>query len=155
MNGDVEIKGAAELQRLLAHLPANIEKNISRGALRAGAVVFADEIEATAPRDTGQMAGRVKVRGGSKRNGRIWAHAEVRDPKAHLVEFGTRPHEIKPRNSPSLFFAGLFRKLIRHPGARPKPFIRPAFDSKAGEAIDAIGAYIRVRIEKLKAKGAR
>jgi hypothetical protein len=39
---------------------------------------------------------------------------------AHLVEFGTLPH-YQPR------------RRVMHPGARPKPFIRPAFDSKKGD----------------------
>lgn len=149
MIDDVEIKGTAELKRVLGELPVTVERNISRGALRAGAGVFVGEIEATAPRDTGAMASRVAIRSGAKRNGRIWAHAEVQDPKAHLVEFGTRPHEIKPRSSPSLFFAGLFRRLIKHPGAKPKPFVRPAFDNKVGAATEAVSAYIRARLEKL------
>jgi HK97 gp10 family phage protein len=145
---DVEVKGLSELKRALSDLPVKVERNISRGALRAGGVVYRDEIVATAPRDTGAMAGRVDVQAGAKKNGRVYAHVAVRDPKAHLVEYGTRPHDIKPRSSPSLFFAGIFRKLIRHPGTKAQPFVRPAFDSKTPGAIQAIAAYIGARIAK-------
>jgi hypothetical protein len=40
-----------------------------------------------------------------------------------------------------------------HPGHAAKPFLRPALDQKAEEAVNAMGAYIahRVQIGDLKA----
>lgn len=151
----VEIKGAAELQRLLGELPANIEKNISRGALRAGAVVLQEEAMARAPVEDGRLRESIRVAAGAKRNGVVYAQVRAGGRKkgdafyAHMVEYGTKPHEIKPRKFKSLFIAGVFRKIVQHPGAKARPFLRPAFDAKAGEAVDAIAAYIRARLAKL------
>ncbi len=52
---------------------------------------------------------------------------------AHLVEFGTRPHG-------------------RHPGARPKPFMRPSFDQHAKGTVSLIESEIVKGIEKEAAK---
>jgi len=43
--------------------------------------------------------------------------------------------------------------VVMHPGHAAKPFLRPALDQKAEEAVGAMGAYIahRVQIGDLKA----
>jgi hypothetical protein len=52
------------------------------------------------------------------------------DPKAVFVEYGTRPHVIRPVNASCLaFFAGgrmIFTAYVNHPGTRPQPFVRYA-----------------------------
>jgi len=49
-------------------------------------------------------------------------------PYAMFVEYGTRPHEIRPVNARALRFemggGTVFATLVRHPGTRPQPFIR-------------------------------
>lgn len=44
------------------------------------------------------------------------------------VEFGTKPHDIRPKNKKALKFkAGgkdIIVKLVRHPGTKPNPFVR-------------------------------
>lgn len=67
---------------------------------------------------------------------------------AHMVEFGTRRHFIKPSERKSLFFAGLAKEIIDHPGARQSPFMRPAYDKNWNEAIEVMAEYVRKRIEK-------
>jgi len=50
-------------------------------------------------------------------------------PHAHLVEFGTSAHRISPRPPKTLLFIPALMKFvpfIRHPGAKKKPFLRPA-----------------------------
>lgn len=178
IGGTVHIHGLAELQRTLDQLPAKIEANILRGALRAGANVIADEARRLVPVKTGQLKEsiRVSVRpfpGGKlvatvKAGGRFKVYASGKAIKdaayrtgkagggfdyhtpfyAHFVEFGTARHWIKPKSRKSLFIAGLLKELVDHPGARPKPFMRPAFDGKARAAIEAMAAYIRTRLPK-------
>lgn len=50
---------------------------------------------------------------------------------AHLVEFGTRPH-----------FQPNYRGGWMHPGARPKPFLRPAYEARKREAIEIFAKRI-------------
>lgn len=47
--------------------------------------------------------------------------------KAHLVEFGTAPH-----------FQPNFRGGFNHPGAAPRPFMRPAFETKKKEVLSFV-----------------
>lgn len=49
VGGMVQIHGLAELQRTLDQLPAKIEANVLRGALRAGANVIANEARRLVP----------------------------------------------------------------------------------------------------------
>lgn len=151
-----DIVGAAELQKTLRELPVQIEKNVLRGALRVAGKVFEAEAESLVPVDDGDLKESIRVSAGAKRNGRVWAHVKAggkKAPHAHLVEFGTRPHEIRPKGAVSLFFAGIFSKVIQHPGSKPQSFMRRAFDRKAAAAIAAFVDYAKGRIEKLaKAK---
>ncbi len=55
-----------------------------------------------------------------------------------FLEYGTAPHEIRPKNAKALYIGGRFVKVIKHPGSAPQPFMRPAFDTKAGAASDIV-----------------
>lgn len=152
MTGAVEIKGLAELHKALQELPATIERNVLRGGLRAGGAVIADEARRLVPVDSGAVRDsiRVSMRVRSKAG---WVNANVKAGNkaawyARLLEFGTARHVIKPKNSRSLFLRGLFVKGVEHPGARARPFMRPAFDGKARAAIDAMADYIRARLPR-------
>ena len=162
MASSVEIRGLAELHKTLQELPAKIERNVLRGGLRAGAKVMEAEAARLCPEGlpTLDSVKRGAREGELKRSIRVTMRASKSTVRAqlkagnkvawyaHLVEFGTARHWIKPKSRKSLFVAGLFKEVIDHPGARPKPFMRPAFDSKWRAAIDAMAEYIRGRLPK-------
>lgn len=154
MANELHVSGLSELDKLLKELPARIEGNIMRGAMRAGAKVFADRAKQMVPVKSGQLRDSIKVSTRSKR-GRVSATVRAGGKKAfyaHMVEFGTARHFIKPRKRKSLFFAGLAREVVDHPGASPKPFMRPALDGGQVEAVNAAADYIRKRLAKEAAK---
>jgi HK97 gp10 family phage protein len=71
--------------------------------------------------DQGVINGRIT---GTKRKRVWWTAFHKRARKiAHLVEFGTAPHD-QPRRG------------IRHPGAVAKPFMRKAFEAKKQTVLD-------------------
>ena len=72
--------------------------------------------------DEGVASQRV---GTATRTKRTWWVAFTKRARkiAHLVEFGTAPHD-QPRRG------------IRHPGARPNPFFRRAFEAKKQTVLD-------------------
>lgn len=75
-----------------------------------------------------------KPRGGN-RNARSYAH---------FPEFGTRPHRVgKISMEP-----GAERSGGEHPGSRPQPFMRPAFDTKADEALRTVRLVIARELER-------
>lgn len=160
---DLQIKGLTELQKVLDELPAKIEANVLRAGMRVGAKVIEAEAKRLVPvsqpsggnrKGYGAQMGalrdsiRVSMR---SRNGQIQARIRAGNKVAwyaHLVEFGTARHTIKPKNRKSLLFAHLARELVDHPGARPKPFMRPAFDAKAQAAIEAMAEYMKQRLPR-------
>lgn len=171
MNDTAHVKGLSELQRVLDTLPAAIERNIMRGALRAGAKVFERSAKARAPvapptdvnrrlyggrrgllRDSVRVsvrarAGRLLARviaGGKAKGGGIAYYAG-------WVEKGTKPHTITAKRAKALVVGGSSGRAwsahsVQHPGARPNPFMTPAFDESHQQALVAVREYIRNRL---------
>jgi HK97 gp10 family phage protein len=163
---EIRMSGLADLQKILDELPAKIEANVLRGGLRAGAKVIEEEAKRLVPigeprvtrtkggeptlHRPGELRKSIRVSMRSKK-GIVQAMVKAGNKDAwyaHLVEFGTARHWIKPKNRKSLVLAGLMRELVDHPGARPKPFMRPAFDAKAQAAIQAMADYMNKRLPK-------
>jgi len=145
----VKITGLAELQKSLAALPARIEANVVRGALKAGAQVMVEEAKRQVPVRSGQLRDSIHVSSRiTKRTGKVTGNVVARARHAHLVEFGTAAHWIKPKSRKSLFVAGLLRAVVSHPGARPRPFMRPALDRGWQPAIDRFAEYADKRVAK-------
>jgi len=168
-----KFKGGKELQDFLNTLPAKIERNIMRSALGQGANVIAKDAKARVPVDRGGLKKSIRVSTRSRR-GQVTATVKTDVFTANFVEFGTAPHfikvseEAKPKKmtrrgrrkvstgtinkmvkSGSLVIGGDFvGQSVSHPGAKPSPFMRPAIDSKASEALVAVGNQIRKRLTK-------
>lgn len=150
---NIKVKGLAELQTFLDQLPAKMEANVLRGALRAGAKPILEAAKSAAPvgepsetnrkryklyagalKDSIRISGRIDKRNGNvtasvKAGGKTKSGADVF--YAHMVEFGTKPHVIGDGT---------------HPGVQAKPFMRPALDAQSGAAIVAVGEYIKKRL---------
>jgi HK97 gp10 family phage protein len=142
------IKGGKELQEFLNTLPAKIERNIMRAALRAGAKVIADEAKLNVPVKDGDLRASIRVSTRAKR-GQVTASVKAGSQKAwywRFVEFGTAAHTIQSSIGSSLFFNGGAYKSVNHPGARAMPFMRPALDGKSNDAVIAVGRKIRERL---------
>ena len=149
----INIKGLAELQAALDTLPAKIEANIARGALRAGAKIIVAEAKRNVHSVSGLLAAGIRVSSSriNRRSGKVTtsviagakATKAVTAYYAHMVEFGTAAHVIRARKG-GLLAIGVPK--VNHPGARPKPFMRPAFDTQARAAVEAAREYIRQRL---------
>lgn len=182
------ILGGAALDALLGTLPVNIEKNIMRGALRAGAKVFLAVVKQNIPMGMaseserqqgfrpgalrrsarittrvrkGEVTASVKVGGINKKTGENVYYAG-------WVEYGTRPHLIKVQDSErgvnrrtgkALSYTTINRNVliigntfvgptVEHPGARARPFMRPAADAGFEAAVNAVQVYVRKHLTK-------
>lgn len=125
----VRVEGFRELERNLRELPKRIAKNVVKRTLVAAAEPFISQARATAPRLTGRLAESIKISTKLSPRQRRLAQREARArkekhfseihagasalPHAHLVEYGT------------------FKM-------RPRPFMRPAWDSNKYQALDII-----------------
>lgn len=76
-----------------------------------------------APRRTGRLAASI-----SKTVSGFEATIGPKAPHAIYVEYGVRPHEIRPVQAHALRFEiegeVIFAMRVSHPGTRPQPFIR-------------------------------
>lgn len=177
----IRLKGGPELLHLLDELPKNLERNVIRGGLRAGAKVIQQQAKANVPVKTGQLRRAIGI-GTRTAGSRLSSYVKLRGSGSYLglfIEYGVAPHLIsvaeadKPvrntRRGPRKVSIGTINKMVKrgslkigenfvgpiimHPGHAAKPFLRPALDQKAQEAVNAMGAYIahRVQIGNLKA----
>ena len=116
---EIRVKGLADLNKFLQQLPAKMEQNVMRGALRAGANVIKDEAKRLVPvsepnsqnrrrygfyagtlRDSIRVSARVK-------NGRVTASVYAGGKTksgahvfyANWVEFGTAGHAIMAKQA--------------------------------------------------------
>lgn len=93
------VRGAAEVKRFIAGLPAQLEAKVLRGAARAAANVVADEARSRSisPDVTGAIKVAVKVE-----DGRVVAKVQVKGQGAYMapwLEYGTAPHFISVDDS--------------------------------------------------------
>ena len=145
MDETFKVDGLSALYEQLQQLPVKLEKNILRGAIRAGAKPVAAEARRLAPvlssndprremgalsksvriMSTGTRGGTVKggvVAGGRTTVGRGQNKVKADAFYAHFVEYGT----VK---------------------MTARPFMRPAVDTRTQEAVEATAQYIRDRVE--------
>lgn len=85
---------------------------------RVAAEIEAD-IRRNAPVDTGELVRSIRRRGTT---------ITIEADHWHFVEYGTRPHIIRPRVKRALWWPDADHpvKSVYHPGTKAQPFIRPA-----------------------------
>ncbi len=124
MPGVIEFKitGAKEMERLLKELGPNVASRVGDKALRAGAKPIVAEAKRLVPVKTGALRKAITVAVQRRRKGPgervvLIGFKRPESRRAHLTEFGTV-------NAPA------------------QPFLRPALDSKAGEALNEVGRVL-------------
>lgn len=158
------VRGRAEVSRFIAQLPEQIEKKLLPGAAKAAAKVVATEAK---ERVTSEAVADAIVTRTKKEPGRITVKITVKKgwplSLGNWLEWGTSPHFISVDDSQrggrsvgrinqlhregSLVINGKFvGDTVFHPGARPHPFLRPALDTKQGEAIAEAQRYINAHV---------
>jgi HK97 gp10 family phage protein len=108
-----------------------LDRNLQRRVVRAAGKPVREEARRLCPVLSGDLKASIKTRVTSRRKVYTFAAVGARMHHAHLVEFGTDPHYIPLPKSKR---RGLNRG-VKHPGAKAKPFLRPAFDTKKDEAV--------------------
>ena len=163
---EIHVTGLAELQKFLDELSPKIERNILRGALRAGANVIKATAKANCPigppnKENAKLYGgyegslQASIRVGTRaKGGKVTAYVKAGGKNggkadayyAHMVEWGTRPHVISAKPGHMLAFGGGFLHSVDHPGTKPHPFMRPALDTQAANAVVAAAEYMKARL---------
>lgn len=151
------VKGLAALGKAMSELPLKLERNVMRGALRAGMHPVRDAARVNVTKQSGALARGLRVSTNTKRK-MVYAKLKTsgeHDYIARFIEFGTARHWISSKSGKMLRIAGVnldgksittFVQRVDHPGGRTMPFMRPALDAQAGAAVTATGEYIRGRL---------
>lgn len=127
-------KGIDPLQRRLAAI------GDTRQMLGTLAVAAVREAKILVPRRTGNLGRTIRVGRITGESAEVLAGGQNEIGYAAAVEFGTKPHTIRPRNAKVLAWGGprtlggrirkggkptRFARSVRHPGSRAKPYLRP------------------------------
>lgn len=111
---------------------------------------LAKHARSSAPRLTGELARHVTARRIIRSH--FWV-VGVRRPESaltHLVEFGTQPHLIpRPRRSRLAKAFGARQRMIKHPGARPQPFLQTTLRIHSDKALHKARRQIQLRFPRL------
>jgi HK97 gp10 family phage protein len=167
MTTEIEgIKGLSELQKVLDEFPVKLERNIMRGAMRAGCNVMKKIAKANCPQGEPTIEGKrlfghhkgllkesirvaisMKKSQGGKIIAEVRAGGEMKNGAqvyyAHMVERDTRPHKIEAGIGKRFPWGG---KVVNHPGTKGKAFMRHAFDHGGRASVEALREYIRKRL---------
>lgn len=144
----VNVTGLSELSTFLDELPGKLQRNVMRGALRAGMKPVQADAKANAAHASGQMRDGLKI-STSNKGGLVVASLKATGPHgflARFVEFGTAAHDISAKNGGALAFGGGAYQRVHHPGQKPRAFMRPALDAQAGNAVVAAAEYMKTRL---------
>jgi len=147
------IKGLDQLHKALQEVPAKVERNIMRGALRAGATAeLLPEVQANLLQHgsvvSGELIAGLKVSTAARR-GTVSASIKARGKHGFLavmLEYGVKAHVIAAKKGGFLSFGGYFTRAVMHPGFAPKAFMRPALDSRGVAAVIAAAEYMKRRL---------
>lgn len=150
MQDTVNVKGLSDLAAFLDQLAPKLQKNVMRQALRAGMKPVQDEAKATSQfaDKTGALRKGLKVSTRVK-GGVITASLKAKGKHgflAQFVEFGTAAHRIDAKKGGALSFGGSAVESVEHPGQKARPFMRPALDARAQDAVVAAAEYMKERL---------
>lgn len=133
-----KMTGMKELDKKMKQLSRSAGKAVLRKTLREAAVPLVEAAQANAPKDTGGLRESISIstrlnkaqkrlekKAGGKSSVEMYVGSS--SPLAHLIEFGTAPRINGGK------YAG-----SKHPGTRPQPFLRPAFDATVNQIIEII-----------------
>ncbi len=165
---EFKLNGGPELLTLLDQLPARLAGNVLRSGIRAAGKVVLEEARLLAPKGTGKLAKSIKL--GSPKYDRAEQQVRVRvkiggdkgnkgNDHAFLgmiYEFGsaayagqkyqrdgrTRTRSVKLKFDGTTIY-GRFPNIAGHAA---RPFMRPALDAKASEAVKVMGEHIARRL---------
>ena len=133
-------KFAVELIKLSEESRGNVQKAVKKSAFN---------IEAKAKNNlkaNRSVVTRHLTRNVATQMGDLEATIHTSNVKyAIIVEKGSRPHIIRPKNKKALYWEGAKRpvKLVNHPGSKAKPFLIPAFESEKDKFIENLKEAIK------------
>lgn len=170
MSKQFPVSGLKQLDAYLSAFPKNLQKGAIRSGLRQAANQVAEEVKLRAP---GRISNSVKV-GSPRQNedGTFSIRVYIDERKGsigfvgYFQEYGVAPHLIartgskegrvairKAKEGRGTVKGGVMKigddfvsGIISHPGHAAHPFMRPALDAKAKQAIEAFADQVQIYV---------
>jgi len=129
------LKGLGDIRLRLQGLPPRLVKNVLKAGLRQGANVVKDEAKSMVPKDSGAAAASIRVVARRGTPDRVVFNVVAGDLSGkQQSKFGQK----------SAFYVLFLEKgTVKMP---PRPFMRPALEQKAQEAIDTVAQIIAQKL---------
>lgn len=150
----VKVHGLSDLAAALKALPPEIASKSGgplKTALRAAAVVIQDDAKSRAPVSSGVMRDAINVMRDPRPKG-VTERYVVKVTKSRKVQRIVQTADGN-KGSRDAFYWRFIEFGTKFVAARP--FLRPAFDSQAGNALDKFKAILAAGIKRAAAKVAR
>lgn len=144
MTISVSVSGLDVVARELREIPPGLEREV----LRRMSKIAYDRMQAGSDRHTktGALFRSVYNRSIAP-NRREVGHDTGAAPYAPFVVFGTRPHDIRPKNKKALRWAVggkfVFAKFVRHPGYRGDDYLTAAADEAVRQFAAVVDAALK------------
>lgn len=133
-----QLQGGRQLEARLRAMGRAPEEMLREIGIRGVA-----EAKKTVPRKTGNLGRTIRLGTVSRTEVSIRAGGALNVGYAAAVEFGSRPHVIRPKKARVLAWGGSrtlggrlsagsrptnFAMSVNHPGTKPQPFLLPGFE---------------------------
>ena len=125
------LTGDKQLERILKKMPAKLQRNLVRKAMRKSLAGMRKEARELAPKRTGRLRKAVKTKVSLRRNGDMTGRVFVKykgkgaAPYAHLVEWGGKTN-VRPTRFMTKVFESNKEKAIQNFRDTLKSFIKEA-----------------------------
>lgn len=108
------------------------------------------EMEARVPVDSGRLRASLQIKVQTDRV--IIGPDENIAPYAGYVEFGTKPHVIRPKTPNGVLVfkmngTTVYAKKVNHPGTKAQPYVRPAFEAWV-DSLGTMAAEANIKVLK-------
>lgn len=137
----VKVQGLAELKRAMAEIPVAMQGKVALELLRKAGKPMLDDARARAPARTGKLRKNIYL-------------ARARDSTQQSPLIVIRVRRRGKAGDPKNAYYWLFQELGTSKMAA-RPFLRPAFESKKGEALTILRTATAEQVEKAARKVAK
>lgn len=131
MKTSMQMTGLRELGVAMKELDSRVQKRIARSATAAGARVIANEAKKLVPVDTGNLKKNIRT-----------ANLKPNQPGLQETAVGVR---VKGKKDDSAYYFRFLEFGTAH--MAPRPFLRPAFETKKQEAAGKIKDQLAKRLD--------
>lgn len=137
----VRVDGLKELGEALSLLSTDIQNKIARAATNAAAQVIKNEAIRRAPSDTGNLRKNIIVK-------RLPAGEASPLTSQYMVT--VRQGKLTKKQAGSGLQDAFYGRFVEFGTVKmpPRPYLRPAFDQKKTDAVDAMKPRLKQRIDK-------